>query len=102
MLENVNLSGCWHITDSALASLATHCLGLQALSVPSTRMTAKGIARLGENCRDLKKLCLHGLAISDAELRKIAKACPKLEGVDLFLNRGTRRWRSIDKEEENE
>jgi hypothetical protein len=80
-LTDVDITYCRKITDKSAASLARHCPRLHTLELRDTQVTASGLARLGESCRELKKIGVDD--VSDAGLRKITASCPKLEHVDL-------------------
>jgi len=73
-VTHLDLGGCISVTDSGVAQLVCHCPRLASLSLARTKVTDKGLARLGEGeCRKtLKEIRLDGCKlITDSGIEEL-------------------------------
>eukprot|EP00092_Neocalanus_flemingeri_P009714 GFUD01010463.1.p1 GENE.GFUD01010463.1~~GFUD01010463.1.p1 ORF type:complete len:272 (+),score=84.83 GFUD01010463.1:293-1108(+) len=73
-VTHLDLGGCSSVTDSGVDQLVSHCPQLASLSLARTRVTDKGVAKLGEGeCREtLKEIRLDGCkSITDIGIEEL-------------------------------
>jgi hypothetical protein len=59
-LKEVNLLGCYSITDGGIEKVATHCLYLTSINLSGTYITRQGLEHLKRNCKFLETVVLNG------------------------------------------
>jgi len=79
-LTDINLAGCWQITDSFCATLGKCCPKLKTLNLSSTKVTFAGVVFVVENCKSLRLLDVRRCAI-----KKEQKECLAIYGLQSLL-----------------
>jgi len=76
----------WDVTDNALRTIAKYLPKLQALHLEDReRISDAGVIELVRSCTALKTLDVSDTLVTDAAVVAIAKHCPIIEDLNLYL-----------------
>ena len=83
-LQNLDLSNCLHISDSALNSVAENCRSLQGLDIGSRNITNDGLKKVACQCSQLRALGMVGMTHLNKEtILMLTEHCKELRSLSL-------------------
>lgn len=86
-LTKINLAGCRHVTDAALAELVVCCPKLMPDAIRSQRKGDAFVAAVAQHRPTLKQIDLKGCdAVTEKGLDPLVKGCPQLDPADIRVH----------------
>ena len=88
-LSNINISGCWWLTNADLVAVGQNCNCLRTINLSGTDIGDEGVVGIADNCPLLSSINLdRNSLITNKSLIALVEKCPEMKEIDLYTIRG--------------